>query len=571
MSQVLALITSDAALLRCELDRVRARFPFEPGSVVGIGGWQDGQVVQRRYGLGAPTEEAWEAPDSEVAMLASRLLGVGQGMEDSAQPFRFRQWLFAAAGTLERGSAVRERLREELPEFLAAAVRGPTWEEAAFARFLAELREIGRIEDGQLDAATAAARLGSCAKAIEQVSGGAGVTASLSSNIVVGAFANARGAVQLTGVTLTVTNQLRTAQIIVGQIGTGSFVQNGGTLTVDQFNIGTVYTSNRFLMVNSYVTTLNAGYGQATLSNGQILTRLVNVGVATNSQGMFTIAGGTLSVASNMTAGAFSSATGVIQVNGGNLAVTNTSSTAQLIVGQVGRGTYIQTGGSTTVDRLLAINGTNSVFSFVSGLFSTKSTTVSNSQTFAIGDGVGAANYHLLGGIHSFADGLHILNHSALSGCGTINGAVLVDAGGKVLTDCGGALTFTGSVTNNGSMQAINGSVLEFYGPVVNNGVINIINGQTNFHAGFVNNGLVITSNDIPVITSIKAVGFDMWISVKTGNGPHYIFEERNSLVGSNWTPVLEFIGTGSIEIFIDPNAATLQNRFYRIGLVIPQ
>lgn len=176
MSQVLALITSDAALLRCELDRVRSRFPFADGSVVGVGGWQDGQVVQRRYGLGAPSVEAWEAPDSEVVMLASRALGVGQGIEDSAQPFRFRQWLFAAAGTLERGNEVRERLREELPEFLAAAVRGPTWEEAAFARFLAELRDIGRIEDAGLDSATAAARLGSCAKAIEQVSGGAGVT-----------------------------------------------------------------------------------------------------------------------------------------------------------------------------------------------------------------------------------------------------------------------------------------------------------------------------------------------------------------------------------------------------------
>lgn len=176
MSQVLALITSDAALLRCELDRVRSRFPFERGSVVGVGGWQDGQVVQRRYGLGAPAEEAWEAPDSEVALMASRALSVGQGIEDSAEPFRFRQWLFAAVGNLERGDQVRERLREELPEFLAAAVRGPTWEEAAFARYLAELRDIGRIEDPQLDAATAAARLSSCAKAIEQVSGGAGVT-----------------------------------------------------------------------------------------------------------------------------------------------------------------------------------------------------------------------------------------------------------------------------------------------------------------------------------------------------------------------------------------------------------
>lgn len=176
MSQVFALITSDAALVRCELDRVRGQFPLEGGSVVGVGGWQDGQVVQQRYGAGAPTEEAWEAPDSEVVLLSSRSLGVGEGIEDSSQPFRFRQWLFAAAGTLDRGAELRDRLKEELPEFLQAAVRGPTWEEAAFARYLAELRNIGRIEDAQLDSATAAACLGSCAKAIEQVSGLTGVT-----------------------------------------------------------------------------------------------------------------------------------------------------------------------------------------------------------------------------------------------------------------------------------------------------------------------------------------------------------------------------------------------------------
>ena len=128
MSQVLALITSDAALLRCELDRVRPRFPFERGSVVGVGGWQDGQVVQRRYGLGAPAEEAWEAPDSEVALMASRALSVGQGIEDSAEPFRFRQWLFAAVGNLERGDQVRERLREELALIISAALlSGTSW------------------------------------------------------------------------------------------------------------------------------------------------------------------------------------------------------------------------------------------------------------------------------------------------------------------------------------------------------------------------------------------------------------------------------------------------------------
>lgn len=177
MSQVLALITSDAALVRCELDRVRDRFPLEPSSVVGVGGWQDGQIVQRSYGAGVPTDDAWEAPDSEVVMLAARQLGVGQGVDESAQPFRLRRWLFGAAGALDKFEAVRERLREELPEFLQSAVRGPTWEGMAFARFLAELRELGRMEDTQLDAQSAATCLAAAARAIEQLSAAVGVTA----------------------------------------------------------------------------------------------------------------------------------------------------------------------------------------------------------------------------------------------------------------------------------------------------------------------------------------------------------------------------------------------------------
>lgn len=179
MSHLLALITQDAALSRCELDRVRAGLPPEPGAVVGVGAWQDEQVVQRFFvsgPSGVARPELWETPDTEVTMLASRLLGVGQSVENAAQPFKFRQWLFAAAGTLERADAVRERLWEELPEFLQAAVRGPTWEEAAFARFLAELRQLERIEDPKLEAVLAAQHLGATARAVEQISGGVGVT-----------------------------------------------------------------------------------------------------------------------------------------------------------------------------------------------------------------------------------------------------------------------------------------------------------------------------------------------------------------------------------------------------------
>jgi glutamine amidotransferase len=174
-SQVLALVTHDAALVQCELDRVRTAFPLESMSVSGMGAWQDDHLIQRTFGAGVPTSELWEAPDSEMVMLGSRVLGVGQEMDTAAQPFRFRQWMFCAVGELDRSPDVRERLWNELPEFLQAAVRGPTWEEVAFVRFLAELRAVGRMEDPQLDVPTTTACLSAAAKAIEQVSSAVGV------------------------------------------------------------------------------------------------------------------------------------------------------------------------------------------------------------------------------------------------------------------------------------------------------------------------------------------------------------------------------------------------------------
>ncbi len=177
MNHFLALLTSDASLVRCELDRVRHAFSAGEGEIIGTGGWQEDQVVARSYGVGVPRENAWESPDSEAVLLASRSLGVGQGVDDCAQPFRFRRWLFAAGGGLEQADAVRDRLREELPDFIAGAIRGPTWEQAAFARFLAELRDLGRIEDQSLDGPTAALKLRACAQALEQVSAAVGVTA----------------------------------------------------------------------------------------------------------------------------------------------------------------------------------------------------------------------------------------------------------------------------------------------------------------------------------------------------------------------------------------------------------
>jgi hypothetical protein len=259
-----------------------------------------------------------------------------------------------------------------------------------------------------------------------------------------------------------------------------------------------------------------------------------------------------------------------ITVTGGELYVTNGLGTGAL---DVNEGTLMLNGGTVTADQLSVISncsGCPSSFAFTSGLLTSGGTVVSNAQNFAVGDGTDAATFQLAtggSGVHSFANGLTISSNAFLTGCGTIEGSAVVDCGGTILANCGGTLTFTGIVTNNGTMQALNGSVLEGYGLVVNNGVIDIRGGTTNFHAGFINNGIVITTNNFPVVTSIQVGGSDVEIGVHTGNGSTYVFEETTNLTGGSWTPVIEFTGTGGVMTFIDPGAATLPQRFYRVGL----
>lgn len=368
---------------------------------------------------------------------------------------------------------------------------------------------------------------------------------------VVASGSGSQGTLTISGGSATFTGPL----FVGGGIGaTGAVSVTGGQLTV----------TNRDAFVGL------SGVGQMTISNGVFLARTVDVGHLRGSQGTLTIAGGNTFVSSTLVAGVFSNGVGVIQIAGGNLFVTNQTGTAQLIVGQQGQGNFTQSGGASTVDQLLVTNGNKSIFNFSSGVVNSKSTTVSNTQMFAVGNGVGAATFRLLGGIHTFAGGLRIRSSSILTGCGTINGSVLVDAGGTATSDCGGTLTFTGIVTNNGVLQAINGSVLESYASVVNYGVINVMNGQTNFHSGIVNYGVVLTSDSIPHIVSVSVVRSNVWISFTTVSGMQYFLEDTTDLAGENWTPVIGFIGTGGIMTVIDKNAAVLPKRFYRIRLVIP-
>src|SRR6478735_4211823 len=105
MSVVLAVLTSDPNLLKCELARLEGQVVLqaEPkANAVGVGAYEDGEVLLRRLSSDAGLTVGSLAPPHESGALlfhAGRL-PVGLSLEDNTQPFRSRGWLFAHQGAL---------------------------------------------------------------------------------------------------------------------------------------------------------------------------------------------------------------------------------------------------------------------------------------------------------------------------------------------------------------------------------------------------------------------------------------------------------------------------------------
>lgn len=174
MTRLFAIATSDPSLMRCELERARQLVTLdgEAELVTGLGAYDDQVLVQRSYGVGVTRSDMWELPNSETALYVAHAPPVGRPLEEVAQPFRMRQWLFSMSGQLPpRTGAVRERLVEQLPDFLQRSLRGPSLDEAVFATFLSELRSLGRTEDPDLEAPLAAQLLGRTAAHVEEAAG----------------------------------------------------------------------------------------------------------------------------------------------------------------------------------------------------------------------------------------------------------------------------------------------------------------------------------------------------------------------------------------------------------------
>jgi len=118
---------------------------------------------------------------------------------------------------------------------------------------------------------------------------------------------------------------------------------------------GTVsVTGGELLVTNGTTSIAQFGVGNMTVSNGTWRAMEAFVAEFDGAAGTLAIAGGTNSVTSNLILGTSAcTATGIVNVTGGNLFVTNAAGTATL---DVRSGTFTQTGGTLEIDRLVVTN-----------------------------------------------------------------------------------------------------------------------------------------------------------------------------------------------------------------------
>ena len=251
-----------------------------------------------------------------------------------------------------------------------------------------------------------------------------------------------RGSLTINSGTVTVTQLLATN-------GASSVVAfNGGSLN----SSGTLISNGTAFLVGGTGATLNLTGGVDAFYNG------LTIGGSGGSN-QLNVSGITTMTASNLIVGVAGGAAGNgVSLNGGVMTISDGVGRGAL---NILCGSFTFNGGTATVDRLSLTNGVNSGFLFGSGILNTAGSLVSNGVLFAIGNGTQPATLNLMGGNHSFVNGLVVSSNATLSGAG------LLMSGGVTTTNFGTIAIgvpsqVPGGLTNTGNLVEAAGSVLDF-------------------------------------------------------------------------------------------------------------
>jgi glutamine amidotransferase len=139
----------------------------------GVGFYQAGEVLHKKRprvdGAALDWARVTEGVRSDCVVLHVRQPTVGDFRSENTHPFRFKSWLFAHAGTIERFEALRPRLLESIPDFLRRSVRGATDSEVFFHLILAFLHDAGSLDSPDLDDKDAVSAIRSATRLVDRL------------------------------------------------------------------------------------------------------------------------------------------------------------------------------------------------------------------------------------------------------------------------------------------------------------------------------------------------------------------------------------------------------------------
>ena len=178
--------------LRCAIYPVRSQLVWRQDRQPdgwGLGFYQGGEVLlQKRPRPAAGPIDFYALTKglrTDCIVGHVRLATVGkQGRSENTHPYRFRSWLFAHHGTVDRFAALRPAITEHIPDFLRRNIRGQTDSEHMMHLFLAFLHDGGKLDDANLPASEAASALGGMLQVIDRFTTEAGGTPSAHTMIV---------------------------------------------------------------------------------------------------------------------------------------------------------------------------------------------------------------------------------------------------------------------------------------------------------------------------------------------------------------------------------------------------
>lgn len=377
--------------------------------------------------------------------------------------------------------------------------------------------------------------------------------------------------------------------VTIGEGALGTCRMSDGTLTISsKLDVGSQSGSSGVIWMDggtwqsaSLSTFGKNGLGQMTISNGLVTLTRVALSASQNP-GTLTLAGGFL-FSTNMIVGTAPNSTGTVWIAGtaANLHVTNVAATARLVVGQAGvggggQGTVVLSNGTLLVDQLVITNGAKSIFSLIGGILRTRNSLINNAVQFVVGDGTSPAALNLLGGSHSFANGLKASANATLFGSGTVGG--VVDNFGVIYADGGPSnpLNF-GTVNNHGIIVTNNVT-----GSLINVGGGMLLDAAGDADGDGANNLSEAVAGTNPTnsascfrILSVSREGNDVRVKWSTAGGRKYVLQVSTGVNGSyssnftDFSQVISAQGTGeSSTNTLDYGAATSTSpRFYRIRL----